>query len=114
MLFHGPINAPGDEALHGNAGDETAEHAGLGGRIARLGQLDVELPRDAKAVYDDRLAREDVDLPLRVLVREDADGRTQVSFHPVVRMLLATGVPEALATRLEPAQALLLRVETLF
>ena len=50
-----------------------------------------------------------LDLPLRVLVREDADGRTQISFHSVVPMLLAAGVPEALATRLEPAQALLLR-----
>ena len=50
-----------------------------------------------------------LDLPLRVLVREDADGRTHVSFHPVVPMLLAAGVNEALATALEPAQALLLR-----
>ena len=50
-----------------------------------------------------------LDLPLRVLVREDADGRTQISFHSVVPMLLVAGVPEALATRLEPAQALLLR-----
>ena len=50
-----------------------------------------------------------LDLPLRVLVREDADGRTQVSFHPVVPMLLHADVPEALARRLEPAQALLLR-----
>ena len=51
-----------------------------------------------------------LDLPLRVLVREDADGRTQVSFHPVAPMLLAAGVPEVLASRLEGAQALLLRV----
>lgn len=50
-----------------------------------------------------------LDLPLRVLVRDDADGRTQVSFHPVVPMLRAAGVPEAMARRLEPAQALLLR-----
>lgn len=49
-----------------------------------------------------------LDLPLRVLVREGADGGTQVSFHPVVPMLMSAGVPEALAKRLEPAQALLL------
>ena len=50
-----------------------------------------------------------LDLPLRVLVRDDADGRTRVSFHPVVPMLLSAGVPETLARRLERAQALLLR-----
>lgn len=50
-----------------------------------------------------------LDLPLRVLVREDTEGCTQVSFHPVVPVLLDAGVPEALARRLEPAQALLLR-----
>ena len=50
-----------------------------------------------------------LDLPLRVLVREDADGRTLVAFHPVAPMLLAAGVPEALANRLEPAQALLIK-----
>lgn len=50
-----------------------------------------------------------LDLPLRVLVREDADGRTLVAFHPVAPMLLAAGVSEALANRLEPAQALLIK-----
>lgn len=50
-----------------------------------------------------------LDLPLRVLVREDTDGRTLVAFHPVAPMLLAAGVPEALANRLEPAQALLIK-----
>lgn len=50
-----------------------------------------------------------LDLPLRVLVRDDSDGRTLVSFHPVLPTLLAAGVPEALAKRLEPAQGLLLR-----
>ena len=50
-----------------------------------------------------------LDLPLRVLVRDDANGRTLVSFHPVLPTLLAAGVPEALAKRLEPAQGLLLR-----
>ena len=48
-----------------------------------------------------------LDLPLRVLVREDADGRTLVSFHPAAPMLRQAGVPEALATRLDPAQHLL-------
>ena len=50
-----------------------------------------------------------LDLPLRVLVREDAGGRTLVAFHPITPMLLAAGVPEALANRLEPAQALLIK-----
>lgn len=49
-----------------------------------------------------------LDLPLRVLVREDAGGRTLVAFHPATPMLLAAGVPEALANRLEPAQRLLI------
>lgn len=47
-----------------------------------------------------------LDLPLRVLVRE-ADGRTIVSFYPVAAMLRAAGVSDALATRLEPAQRIL-------
>jgi uncharacterized protein (DUF302 family) len=50
-----------------------------------------------------------LDLPLRVLVREDADGRTLVAFHPITPVMLAAGVPEALANRLEPAQALLIK-----
>ena len=48
-----------------------------------------------------------LDLPLRVLVREDADGRALVSFHPVASMLRRAGVPDALAARLEPAQRVL-------
>jgi uncharacterized protein (DUF302 family) len=48
-----------------------------------------------------------LDLPLRVLVREEADGRTLVSYHPVVPMLIQAGVPAALAARLEPAQSIL-------
>jgi uncharacterized protein (DUF302 family) len=48
-----------------------------------------------------------LDLPLRVLVREDADGRALISFHPVAALLRQAGVPEALATGLEPAQRLL-------
>ncbi len=50
-----------------------------------------------------------LDLPLRVLVREDADGRTLVAFHPITPVMLAAGVPETLANRLEPAQALLIK-----
>jgi uncharacterized protein (DUF302 family) len=49
-----------------------------------------------------------LDLPLRVLVREDADGRTIISFYPVTPLLVASGVPGELAGRLEPAQRLLL------
>ena len=49
-----------------------------------------------------------LDLPLRVLVREDADGRTLVAFHPIAPMLRDAGVPDALANRLEPAQTLLM------
>jgi len=49
-----------------------------------------------------------LDLPLRVLVRQDEDGRTRVAFHPVAPMLRQLGVAEDLAARLEPAQRLLL------
>lgn len=48
-----------------------------------------------------------LDLPLRVLVYEDPDGFTFVAFHPIAPMMRAAGVPDALAERLEPAQALL-------
>ncbi|MFZ0460009.1 MAG: DUF302 domain-containing protein [Rhodoplanes sp.] len=48
-----------------------------------------------------------LDLPLRVLVREAADGRAIVSFHLIAPMLRAGGVPDALASRLEPAQRVL-------
>jgi uncharacterized protein (DUF302 family) len=49
-----------------------------------------------------------LDLPLRVLVREAADGQVLVAYHPAAAMLRAAGIPEDLATRLEPAQRLLL------
>ena len=52
--------------------------------------------------------RSALDLPLRVLVREDPDGRVIVSFHPAAAMLRQAGVPEALAMRLDPAQRLLI------
>lgn len=48
-----------------------------------------------------------LDLPLRVLVREEADGRVLVSYRAVAPMLRDAGVPAALATRLEPAQRIL-------
>jgi uncharacterized protein (DUF302 family) len=49
-----------------------------------------------------------LDLPLRVLVREDADGSVIVAFHPARPMLQSAGVPEALTSRLGPAQQLIL------
>jgi uncharacterized protein (DUF302 family) len=48
-----------------------------------------------------------LDLPLRVLLREDADGRTLVSLRPIAPILRRAGVPETLATRLDPAQSVL-------
>ena len=50
-----------------------------------------------------------LDLPLRVLVREDASGQASIAFHPIASVLRQAGVPEALATRLEPAQHLLVQ-----
>jgi uncharacterized protein (DUF302 family) len=49
-----------------------------------------------------------LDLPLRVLVREQPDGRAVISFHPVAPMLRQAGVADALATRLKPAQRVLI------
>ena len=48
-----------------------------------------------------------LDLPLRVLIREEADGKTLIAFHPVATMLRRAGVPEDAATPLEPAQRML-------
>jgi uncharacterized protein (DUF302 family) len=48
-----------------------------------------------------------LDLPLRVLVREDNEGHSLVSFHPIAEVLRGAGVPDELATRLEPAQRVL-------
>jgi uncharacterized protein (DUF302 family) len=53
-----------------------------------------------------------LDLPLRVLVREDQDGRVLISFYPVAPMLRRAGTPDALATRLEPAQHILVAAVT--
>ncbi|MDR3529942.1 MAG: DUF302 domain-containing protein [Rhodopila sp.] len=48
-----------------------------------------------------------LDLPLRVLIREGAGGRTLVSFYPIASLLEASGVAGELAARLEPAQRVL-------
>ncbi|MBC7977300.1 MAG: DUF302 domain-containing protein [Myxococcales bacterium] len=50
-----------------------------------------------------------LELPLRVLVRQDSEGRTRVSFHPIVPWLAELGVPAELASPLETAQRLLLQ-----
>ena len=49
-----------------------------------------------------------LDLPLRVLVREDEAGKAIVAFHPIAETLIQAGVPKDAASRLEPAQQLLL------
>ena len=48
-----------------------------------------------------------LDLPLRVLVRVREDGRTTIAFRPIGAVLRQFGVPDPLASRLEPAQQLL-------
>ena len=50
-----------------------------------------------------------LDLPLRVLVREESDGRVRVGFHPVTPILHRAGVPEDLGARLAAAQAAILK-----
>jgi uncharacterized protein (DUF302 family) len=50
-----------------------------------------------------------LDLPLRVLVREDGNGHTLVAFHPVAPALQQAGVPADLARHLEPAQNILVQ-----
>jgi len=49
-----------------------------------------------------------LDLPLHVLVRERADGKTVIAYHPIAATLRRTGVTEDLVSRLDPAQQLLL------
>lgn len=53
-----------------------------------------------------------LDLPLRVLIRQAADGRIMVAFHPVAAMLRRVGVPEEGSARLEPAQRMLIAAIT--
>jgi uncharacterized protein (DUF302 family) len=48
-----------------------------------------------------------LDLPLRVLARQTATDTVEIVFHPIGPTLLGSGVPEALAARLNAAQALL-------
>jgi uncharacterized protein (DUF302 family) len=48
-----------------------------------------------------------LDLPLRVLVREGANGKTSIAFHPITTLLGQVGVPADAAASLEPAQRLL-------
>jgi uncharacterized protein (DUF302 family) len=52
--------------------------------------------------------RSALDLPLRVLVRASGPATTTLSFHPVVDLLAAAGVPREVAARLDPAQRLLI------
>ena len=49
-----------------------------------------------------------LDLPLRVLVRQDAEGQVLIAFHPAAVMLRRAGVPEELAARLDSAQRILI------
>jgi uncharacterized protein (DUF302 family) len=49
-----------------------------------------------------------LDLPLRVLVRERADGKAVITFHPIAVTLGRAGVPQDAAARLEPAQRMLI------
>jgi uncharacterized protein (DUF302 family) len=48
-----------------------------------------------------------LDLPLRVLIREDANGDTLIAFHPIQQTLAGYNVPSELADRLAKAQQLL-------
>jgi uncharacterized protein (DUF302 family) len=50
-----------------------------------------------------------LDLPLRALVHVNSEGRTMIAFRHVAEILAPFGVAPALANRLAPAQALLLR-----
>ena len=49
-----------------------------------------------------------LDLPLRVLVREDGRGLATIVFRPIAGVLQEAGVPESLARTLVPAQTVLL------
>jgi uncharacterized protein (DUF302 family) len=50
-----------------------------------------------------------LDLPLKVLVRQDENGRTLILFHPIADLMERVGVSEALARRLTPAQSVLVK-----
>ena len=49
-----------------------------------------------------------LDLPLRVLIRQDANGDTLIAFHPIQLTLARYKVPRELADRLSKAQQLLI------
>jgi uncharacterized protein (DUF302 family) len=49
-----------------------------------------------------------LDLPLRVLIREDANGETLIAFHPIELTLAPYKVPGEFADRLAKAQQLLI------
>jgi uncharacterized protein (DUF302 family) len=49
-----------------------------------------------------------LDLPLRVLIREDANGETLIAFHPIARTLAAYKVPGEFGDGLAKAQQLLI------
>lgn len=49
-----------------------------------------------------------LDLPLRVLLREESDGRVLLSFHPVADLLDDSGIATELTARLESAQRVVL------
>lgn len=48
-----------------------------------------------------------LDLPLRVLVRENADGQAIVSFHQAIGLVRAAGLPDANASGLTKAEVLI-------
>ena len=53
-----------------------------------------------------------LDLPLRVLVRERPHKSAEIAFHPVSTMLEHLGAPPDVASRLEPAQRMLIAAIT--
>ena len=48
-----------------------------------------------------------LELPLRVLLRENDQGQVSMLFHPMAPVLRQAGVPEAMANRLDRAQLML-------
>ena len=48
-----------------------------------------------------------LELPLRVLIRENDAGKVSLVFHPIAPVLREAGVPEALVHRLDRAQLML-------
>ena len=48
-----------------------------------------------------------LELPLRVLLRENEQGQVSMLFHPMAPVLRQAGVPEAMANRLDLAQLML-------